>query len=72
MTSAKAHQIASLPPVGSLFAAFLGYNPMQKLLGSASKAGVSSAQFHAITSKIIMDECLAGGKSAAACGKLVA
>ncbi len=30
-----AHQVASLPPVGSLFAAFLGYNPMQTLLGPA-------------------------------------
>jgi len=28
-----AHQIASLPPVGSLFAAFLGYNPIHQLLG---------------------------------------
>jgi MFS family permease len=28
-----AHQIASLPPVGSLFAAFLGYNPIKQLLG---------------------------------------
>ena len=27
-----AHQIANLPPVGSLFAAFLGYNPIQSLL----------------------------------------
>jgi MFS family permease len=27
-----AHQIASLPPVGSLFAAFLGYNPVHELL----------------------------------------
>jgi MFS family permease len=27
-----AHQIAGLPPVGSLFAAFLGYNPVQSLL----------------------------------------
>ena len=41
VAAAKAHQIASLPPVGSLFAAFLGYNPMQKLLGSAHAAGVS-------------------------------
>ena len=29
---AIAHQIGSLPPVGSLFAAFLGYNPVQQLL----------------------------------------
>jgi MFS family permease len=28
-----AHQIAGLPPVGSLFAAFLGYNPVRTLLG---------------------------------------
>jgi hypothetical protein len=27
-----AHRIASLPPVGSLFAAFLGYNPVRSLL----------------------------------------
>ncbi len=27
-----AHRIASLPPVGSLFAAFLGYNPVKELL----------------------------------------
>ena len=40
--AAKAHQISSLPPVGSLFAAFLGYNPMQKLLGSAHAAGVTT------------------------------
>ncbi len=31
--AAIAHQIASLPPVGSLFAAFLGYNPVKTLLG---------------------------------------
>jgi MFS family permease len=28
-----ATQVANLPPVGSLFAAFLGYNPIQTLLG---------------------------------------
>ncbi len=28
-----AHALAALPPVGALFAAFLGYNPMAKLLG---------------------------------------
>ncbi len=27
-----AHQVASTPPVASLFAAFLGYNPMQELI----------------------------------------
>ncbi len=28
-----AQQIGNLPPVGSLFAAFLGYNPLAQLLG---------------------------------------
>ncbi|MFG2042012.1 MFS transporter [Dactylosporangium sp. NPDC048998] len=31
--AAAASQIADLPPVGTLFAAFLGYNPIQSLLG---------------------------------------
>jgi hypothetical protein len=45
----RAQQIAKLPPVGSLFSAFLGYNPMQKLLGSQAKAGVTAAQWHTLT-----------------------
>jgi MFS family permease len=30
--SSAAHEIANLPPIGVLFASFLGYNPIQKLL----------------------------------------
>jgi len=33
--STAAHQAAALPPVASLFAAFLGYNPIRTLLGPA-------------------------------------
>jgi hypothetical protein len=43
--------IAGEPPVGSLFASFLGYNPLQSLLGSQSTAGVSNAQWHTLTGK---------------------
>jgi MFS family permease len=32
VSSAAAHKIAELPPVGSVFAAFLGYNPIASLL----------------------------------------
>ena len=32
VSSAVAHDVANLPPVGSLFAAFLGYNPVAELL----------------------------------------
>jgi MFS family permease len=59
VAAAKAHQIASLPPVGSIFAAFLGYNPMQKLLGSQSQAGVSAAQYHEITGKTFFPHLIA-------------
>jgi MFS family permease len=41
-----AHQLAGLPPVGSLFAAFLGYNPIAELLGPSGalqQPGVNSA-----------------------------
>jgi MFS family permease len=33
--AAAAQKVASLPPTGALFAAFLGYNPMQELLSPA-------------------------------------
>jgi MFS family permease len=32
VNASKAAEVSHLPPVGSLFAAFLGYNPMQQLL----------------------------------------
>jgi MFS family permease len=41
---ATAERIANLPPVGSLFAAFLGYNPIRTLLGPAALARLSPAQ----------------------------
>jgi hypothetical protein len=39
---ATAERVANLPPVGSLFAAFLGYNPMEKLLGAPGPNGQPS------------------------------
>jgi MFS family permease len=35
VSAAQAHAIGQLPPVGVLFAAFLGYNPIQNLLGGS-------------------------------------
>ena len=48
---AQAHTIANKPPVGSLFASFLGFNPLQTLLGSQSSAHVSNAQWATLTGK---------------------
>ena len=39
---AAAHRASTLPPVSILFAAFLGYNPIQHLLGSHVLAGLSA------------------------------
>jgi MFS family permease len=35
VAAADAHRISQLPPVGLLFASFLGYNPMHELLGGS-------------------------------------
>jgi hypothetical protein len=56
---ATAEHIAHLPPVGSLFAAFLGYNPMEKLLGSQAAAGVNDAQWKTITGKAFFPHLIA-------------
>jgi hypothetical protein len=38
--AATAHRVAELPPVSILFAAFLGYNPVQHLLGPHALAAL--------------------------------
>jgi MFS family permease len=47
VAAAVAHKAAHLPPVSILFAAFLGYNPIQHLLGSTALAHLS-AHNHAL------------------------
>jgi hypothetical protein len=49
--AATAERIADEPPVGSLFAAFLGYNPMEKLVGEKTLAALPKAQADDITGK---------------------
>jgi MFS family permease len=50
VSSSVAGQISQLPPVSSLFAAFLGYNPVQQLLGpTGALHQVSSAQAATLT-----------------------
>src|SRR5262249_8125433 len=46
-----AHQIASLPPVGSLFAAFLGYNPIQQLVPASVLAHLPAGHAAYLTGK---------------------
>jgi MFS family permease len=42
VAAAAAHHAASLPPISVLFAAFLGYNPIQHLVGAHALAAVGA------------------------------
>jgi MFS family permease len=46
-----AGQVAQLPPIGLLFASFLGFNPVQQLLPSAAAAHVSQSQYDFLTGR---------------------
>ncbi|MCP2621841.1 MFS transporter [Mycolicibacterium smegmatis] len=50
VSASVAHEVANLPPVGSLFAAFLGYNPIAELL----------APFHALQQPGVNADVLTG------------
>jgi MFS family permease len=49
--AATALRVSHLPPVGSLFAAFLGYNPIQTLLGPGVLSHLSPATAHYLTGR---------------------
>jgi MFS family permease len=58
--AAQAHHIAALPPIGSLFAAFLGFNPIKQLLPSASAAHVSVAHYQYLTGRGFFPHLISG------------
>ncbi len=57
--AAVADKVASLPPVGSLFAAFLGYNPMRTLLGPVLPS-LPRAQADYLTGKTFFPRLISG------------
>jgi MFS family permease len=57
--AADAARVAELPPVGVLFAAFLGYNPVQQLLGPAL-AALPAAQADYLTGRSFFPQLIAG------------
>jgi MFS family permease len=60
-----AARIAHLPPVASLFAAFLGYNPVQRLLGPALLHQLPAAQAAALTGRSFFPRLMSGPFSSA-------
>ena len=51
VSTSTATRVSHLPPVGSLFAAFLGYNPMATLLGPTALHHMTAAQVNYITGR---------------------
>jgi hypothetical protein len=59
--SGIAHQIAGLPPVGSLFAAFLGINPIRQLLApTGALAHLPAASVARLTGKQFFPQLISG------------
>ncbi|MGD9986011.1 MFS transporter [Pseudonocardia sp.] len=58
--AATAAQVAALPPVGTLFAALLGFNPIQTLLGPQVLAGVTPAQASTLTGREFFPQLVSG------------
>jgi MFS family permease len=57
---ADATRVSHLPPVATLFASFLGYNPIQTLLGPGVLHHVSAAQAHQLTGRAFFPELISG------------
>ena len=57
---AAAGQIAGLPPVGTLFAAFLGYNPIQSLLGPQLLGQLPPANVATLTGREFFPHLVSG------------
>jgi MFS family permease len=58
VSAEKAQEVADAPVVGNLFAAFLGYNPMETLLDNPHAAGVTDHQWATITGKRFFPELI--------------
>jgi hypothetical protein len=55
-----AHEVANLPPVGSLFAAFLGYNPIAELLAPSHALQQPGVNAEHLTGKSFFPELISG------------
>jgi MFS family permease len=60
VNAADAHQIAGTPPVVILFAAFLGYNPIQHLAGTHLLASLPAHAHALLTGRAFFPELISG------------
>ncbi|MFJ5927078.1 MFS transporter [Kitasatospora sp. NPDC092948] len=60
VSPADAHAVAGLPPVGTLFAAFLGYNPIRELLGPHVLSTLPAANAQTLTGREFFPHLISG------------
>jgi MFS family permease len=60
LSAATAHHVANLPPVSILFAAFLGYNPIQQLVGPHALGLVSASDHATLTGSSFFPQLISG------------
>jgi hypothetical protein len=58
--ASDAHRVSTLPPVATLFASFLGYNPMQTLLGPHVLGSLPASQAHELTGRSFFPQLISG------------
>jgi MFS family permease len=58
--AADAQRVSTLPPVATLFASFLGYNPMQTLLGPHVLGSLPASQAHELTGRSFFPQLISG------------
>lgn len=60
VSASVAHQVADLPPVGSLFAAFLGYNPIAEILAPYHALAQPGVNVDVLTGQTFFPELITG------------
>ena len=60
VSTTSAHKASQLPPVATLFAALLGYNPIQHLVGPHVLSQLSQTQQAALTGRSFFPSLIAG------------
>ncbi|HTZ85817.1 MAG TPA: MFS transporter [Solirubrobacteraceae bacterium] len=60
VTAATAHGAAHIPPVSILFAAFLGYNPIEHLIGAHALGSLSAANHAVVTGRSFFPQLISG------------
>ncbi len=60
VSAATAHGAAHIPPVSILFAAFLGYNPIEHLIGAHGLGSLSAANHALLTGRSFFPQLISG------------